>query len=82
MSDNVLQLPFTDNYIQNRIIRLSKEIAHSEEDWIDPLISAMLKQLEGTVDYEDDNHIQQVYNYLYAALIEYRLFSGRIKIDY
>ena len=82
MSDNVLQLPFTDNYIQNRIIRLSKEIAHSEEDWIDPLISAMLKQLEGTVDYEDDNHIQQVYNYLYAALIEHRLFSGRIKIDY
>jgi len=79
---NILELPYTDNYIQNRIIRLRKELLDSNVDHIDPIVSVLLRHLEGTKEIEDNNDLQDCFNSLYAALLSYRQFTGDIKVHY
>lgn len=78
--DNVLTLPLSNDYIQNRLDRLCKELVESEVDYIDPLLLALIQHLASTREIDENEHIQDCYGLLYAALLSYRRFTGEINL--
>lgn len=75
MEDNILRLPLTKDYLENRVITLYNEIANSSVDYTQPILYALTQSMENYDVLQDSVEFYKCYECLLEALMWHRRFE-------